>query len=301
MESSINRFIEYLTLEKKYSSHTQKAYKKDLLSFQNHYCIKSNKNNIDYVEYNSIRDWIISLIEIGNTNRTVNRKISVLRSFYNFLVRVEVREASPLIKHIALKESKKVQIPFSEKEMNDLFESNLFKENYEGCLSKIIIELFYFTGIRRAELINLHYKNLDLSNKVIKVLGKRNKERLIPIVGVLENSLIKFLNYRKNLKIIIDQEYLLVNKKGKMLNENFVYKTVNYYISVVSTKVKKSPHMLRHSFATHLLNKGANLNAVKELLGHSTLAATQIYTHSSMDKIKEIYSKTHPRNKKNDI
>ncbi|MDG2396214.1 MAG: tyrosine-type recombinase/integrase [Flavobacteriaceae bacterium] len=301
MESSINRFIEYLTLEKKYSSHTQKAYKKDLLSFQNHYCIKSKKNNIDYVEYNSIRDWIISLIEIGNTNRTVNRKISVLRSFYNFLVRVEVREASPLIKHIALKESKKVQIPFSEKEMNDLFESNLFKENYEGCLSKIIIELFYFTGIRRAELINLHYKNLDLSNKVIKVLGKRNKERLIPIVGVLENSLIKFLNYRKNLKIIIDQEYLLVNKKGKMLNENFVYKTVNYYISVVSTKVKKSPHMLRHSFATHLLNKGANLNAVKELLGHSTLAATQIYTHSSMDKIKEIYSKTHPRNKKNDI
>ena len=301
MESSINRFIEYLTLEKKYSSHTQKAYKKDLFSFQNHYCIKSKKNNIDYVEYNSIRDWIISLIEIGNTNRTVNRKISVLRSFYNFLVRVEVREASPLIKHIALKESKKVQIPFSEKEMNDLFESNLFKENYEGCLSKIIIELFYFTGIRRAELINLHYKNLDLSNKVIKVLGKRNKERLIPIVGVLENSLIKFLNYRKNLKIIIDQEYLLVNKKGKMLNENFVYKTVNYYISVVSTKVKKSPHMLRHSFATHLLNKGANLNAVKELLGHSTLAATQIYTHSSMDKIKEIYSKTHPRNKKNDI
>ena len=301
MESSINRFIEYLTLEKKYSSHTQKAYKKDLLSFQNHYCIKSKKNNIDYVEYNSIRDWIISLIEIGNTNRTVNRKISVLRSFYNFLVRVEVREASPLIKHIALKESKKVQIPFSEKEMNDLFESNLFKENYEGCLSKIIIELFYFTGIRRAELINLHYKNLDLSNKVIKVLGKRNKERLIPIVGVLENSLIKFLNYRKNLKIIIDQEYLLVNKKGKMLNENFVYKTVNYYISMISTKVKKSPHMLRHSFATHLLNKGANLNAVKELLGHSTLAATQIYTHSSMDKIKEIYSKTHPRNKKNDI
>jgi len=297
MTSSIDEFIEYITFEKNYSSHTSIAYKKDLFSFEK-FCLDNFQSNyIDEIKYSVIRRWIVYLIKKGNTNRTVNRKISVLRSYYKFLIRIEIIKCSPLIKHVPLKESKKVQIPFSENEIKKLFESNYFPENHNGYLSKIIIELFYFTGMRRAELINLKLVDIDFSNKVIKVVGKQNKERLIPIIKELENLLSEYLLNRNKIKNSIDKEFLLISIKGKIIKENFVYKTVNDYLSLVSTKAKKSPHMLRHSFATHLLNNGANLNFVKELLGHSSLASTQFYTHTSMKKIKEIYNNTHPRNK----
>ena len=298
MGNSLEQFIDYLRYEKKYSFHTQKAYKRDL-KFFNDFCKKNNHYNIDNCEYKIIRLWIISMIDGGNSNRTVNRKISVLRSYFNFLIKIDLIKTSPLNKHIPLKESKKIQIPFSEDEVKLLLDSKLFNQDYSSQLSKIVIELFYYTGIRRSELINLKINDIDLSGQTIKVLGKNNKERKIPIIKPLYDSIQQYNSVKKSNKINQVNQNYLVNKKGKVLGENFVYKTVNDYISLVTTKTKKSPHMLRHSFATHLLNNGANINAVKELLGHSSLAATQIYTHTSMEKIKKIYSKTHPRNKNN--
>lgn len=298
MKNSIKEFIDYISLEKKYSIHTIKAYKKDLFSFEKFCKIEFNIKNIDYIEYSTIRNWIIFLVDNQNSNRSVNRRISVLRSYYKFLIGIGVIKISPLSLHTPLKESKSVQIPFSEKEIKKLLDSSYFPNNYNGFLSKIIIKLFYFTGIRRSELINIKLFHVDFSKRVLKVIGKQNKERLIPIINELEIELKEYLILRKKIKKIHDNDFLLLTNKGKILGQNFVYKTVNNYISLVSTKAKRSPHMLRHSFATHLLNNGANLNSVKELLGHASLASTQVYTHTSMKKIKEIYSITHPRNKK---
>ena len=298
MKNSIKEFTDYISLEKKYSLNTVKAYQKDLFSFEKFCKIEFNIKNIDYIEYSVIRNWIIFLVDNQNSNRSVNRRISVLRSYYKFLIGIGILKISPLSLHRPLKESKSVQIPFSEKEIEKLLDSSYFPNNYNGFLSKIIIKLFYFTGIRRSELINIKLFDIDFSKRVLKVFGKQNKERLIPIIKELENELKEYLLLRKKIKKIYDNDFLLLTSKGKMLSQNFVYKTVNHYISLVSTKIKRSPHMLRHSFATHLLNNGANLNSVKELLGHASLASTQVYTHTSMKKIKEIYSATHPRNKK---
>jgi integrase/recombinase XerC len=211
------------------------------------------------------------------------------------LLRLEIIKVSPLRKHVPLKQSKKVHIPFSEKEMEQLFEENHFEDSYKGILQKTIIEILYSTGIRRAELISLKMNDLSFDSKTIRVVGKRNKERIIPMMNSLEISLKNYIGATKLNIMYEPKSFLLQTEKGKILPENFVYKTVNDYISLVSTKVKRSPHMLRHSFATHLLNKGANLNAVKDLLGHASLAATQVYTHTSIDKMKQVYAKAHPR------
>ncbi len=292
---SISRFIEYITLERNYSIHTQNAYKKDLLSFQTFSKETYNEASIDKVSYPIIRSWIVLLIESGNSNRTVNRKISVLRSYYNFLIKLEIIESSPLKKHIPLKEAKKIQIPFSEKEMELLFSGDYFENDYQGILKRTLIELLYSTGIRRSELVELQQRDVSFDTKTIRVLGKRNKERIIPIIGPSCNSLKEYLSIAKSISLYMPNSYFFQTEKGKKISVGFVYKTVNDYIRLVSTKVKRSPHMLRHSFATHLLNQGANLNAVKELLGHASLAATQVYTHTSMDKMKDVYAKAHPR------
>ena len=292
---SISQYIDYITFERNYSIHTQNTYLADLKSFEQ-FCVDNFEDqDINQVSYSIIRSWIINLVEEGMSNRTVNRKISVLRSYYNFLLRLEIINISPLQKHLTLKEKKKVQIPFSENEMKLLFEGDHFEDSYKGVLQKTIIELLYSTGMRRAELIALKSNDISLSSKTIRVLGKLNKERLIPILSSLENTLKKFTSYAQEQPNYNQKSFFLQSEKGKKLSENFVYKTVNDYISLVSTKVKRSPHMLRHSFATHLLNQGANLNAVKELLGHASLAATQVYTHTSIDKMKKVYSKAHPR------
>lgn len=292
---SISHYIEYIKCERKYSIHTQTAYEKDLLTFQQFCEEQFEVSNIDQIPYSIIRSWVVSLVEAGKTNRTVNRKISVLRSYYNFLLRLETIKVSPLRKHVPLKQSKKVHIPFSEKEMEQLFEENHFEDSYKGILQKTIIEILYSTGIRRAELISLKMNDLSFDSKTIRVVGKRNKERIIPMMNSLELSLKNYIEATKLNIMYEPKSFLLQTEKGKILPENFVYKTVNDYISLVSTKVKRSPHMLRHSFATHLLNKGANLNAVKDLLGHASLAATQVYTHTSIDKMKQVYAKAHPR------
>lgn len=295
---SIKSFISYISLEKKYSNNTRIAYQGNLDEFHK-FCIeKYDIQNIEKLEYTIIRSWIVFLIESGNTNRTVNRKISVLRSYYKFLLKTGTIKISPLKKHKPLKESKKINVPFTVKEISDVLDGNYFSTDYNGHLERSVITLLYYTGIRRVELITLKLTNLDLNTHKIKVLGKRNKERLIPLLPEAVSCMRTYLKYRKELNKIIDDKFLFLSELGNKLKDAFVYKTVNNYFSKVSTKVKRSPHMLRHSFATHLLDNGADLNAVKELLGHESIAATQVYTHTSMEQIKKIYSDSHPRGRK---
>ncbi len=295
---SVKSFISYISLEKKYSENTRIAYQGNLDEFHK-FCIeKFNIQSIEKIEYTVIRSWIVFLIESGNTNRTVNRKISVLRSYYKFLLKAGIIKISPLKKHKPLKESKKINVPFTVKEVSDVLDGNYFGADYNGHLERSIITLLYYTGIRRMELITLKLTNLDLNTHKIKVLGKRNKERLIPLLPEAISCMKTYLEYRKGLNKIIDDKFLFLSEIGRKLKDTFVYKTVNNYFSKVSTKVKRSPHMLRHSFATHLLDNGADLNAVKELLGHESIAATQVYTHTSMEQIKKIYSNSHPRGRK---
>ena len=294
---SINHFLDFINHEKKYSPHTCVAYKQNLSNFQN-YCSKNfNIEDIDLVEYFHIRSWIISLVEMENSNRTINRKISVLRSYYNFLLKTETIKVSPLKLHKPLKASKNINVPFSIDEVSQLLDGELFSQDYRGILEKTIITVLYYTGIRRQELIDLKTVAVDLDSQFIKVKGKRNKERFIPLLPELISSLRIYLKEKNKIFNQIDQIYFFCLPSGIKLNEGFVYQTVNYYFSKVSTKVKKSPHILRHSFATHLLNNGADLNAVKELLGHESVAATQVYTHGSLKRIQEIYNKAHPRGK----
>jgi len=293
----IHSFINYLTLEKKYSRHTIAAYLNDLNSFQE-FCNKEFDNqSIAEVNYTQIRSWIVSLVENKISNRTINRKISSLKSFYKFLQKTKIIENNPLAKHKALKVPKQVQVPFSEKEIINVITLLDDEVDFESLRNKLIVELFYSTGMRRSELINLKITDLDFANETVKVLGKRNKERFIPLLTSVQKSLAKYIEVRG--KINTNESYLFLTKKGKIIYDTLVYRVINNYFSRVSSKVKKSPHIIRHSFATHLLNEGADLNSVKELLGHSSLASTQVYTHSSLGKLKEIYNQAHPRSGKN--
>ena len=298
MESIKAKFRDYLGLEKNYSPHTVTAYLNDLDFFQAFLKGTFDDDDLIRVNYNQIRAWIVSLSDDGVSNSSINRKISSLKSFYKFLLKTKQIETSPLLKHKALKSPKKLQIPFSEKELDLVLNQIVYPEGFEGVRDKLVVDLFYTTGIRRAELIGLKLHNVDLSNGTIKVLGKRNKERIIPILPVVQNQIRIYLDERSRLQTIIDGDSFFLLLKGVKLNDSFVYRLINYYFSNVSEKVKKSPHILRHTFATHLLNHGADINSVKELLGHSSLASTQVYTHSSLAELKKIYGSAHPRNQK---
>ncbi len=292
----IDHFIEYLSFEKKYSPHTTRAYQDDLNSFQA-FCnaIFENQQLID-VNYSQIRSWIVEMVGQNISNRTINRKISSLKTFYKFLIKTKQLEESPLLKHQALKVSKRVQVPFSEKEINEVINKLDGNDDFESVRNKLIVELLYSTGMRRAELIEIKIGAIDFSNAMLKVLGKRNKERYIPLLKSVQQTLKIYIEKRKD--IASDGDYLFITKKGNKIYPNFVYRIINDYFSSVSSKVKKSPHVMRHSFATHLLNEGADLNSVKELLGHSSLASTQIYTHSSLSELKKVYNQAHPRSTK---
>ena len=294
----LKAFLDYLLLEKKYSQLTVNAYKKDIESFMAFISSEEETNTIQETNYSQIRSWIVNLVQNGITNRSINRKISALNGFFKFLLKIEEVNLNPLSKHKALKTSKKVQIPFSENEINTVLDQINHNQDFEGVRNKLIIELFYSTGIRRIELINIKLKDIDLENKTIKILGKRNKERIIPLLNMVMDSVEIYKLERNKLETITDNEYLFLTKKGVKIYETLVYRIINDYFSKASSKVKKSPHILRHSFATHLLNEGAELNAVKELLGHSSLAATQVYTHNSIAELKKVYAKAHPRSKK---
>jgi len=248
------------------------------------------------VNYSQIRSWIVSLVDAGVANSSVNRKIASLKSFYKFLLKAKQIEASPLLKHKALKTPKKIQIPFSEKELDAVLNHIQYPDGFEGLRDKLIIDLFYTTGIRRTELIHLQLSNV--SGTSLKVLGKRNKERIVPVLPIISQQIQAYLLERANLEVIKDGAFFFVSQKGVKLNDSFVYRLINTYFSNVSEKVKKSPHILRHTFATHLLNNGADINSVKELLGHSSLASTQVYTHSSLAELKKVYGNAHPRSRK---
>jgi integrase/recombinase XerC len=236
------------------------------------------------------------MVDNDISNSSVNRKVSSLKSFYKFLLKIKQIESSPLLKHKSLKTPKKIQIPFSEKELDNALNTLKYAEGFEGIRDKLIIDLFYTTGVRRTELINLKIQNVDLSNNTLKVLGKRNKERILPILPIISKQIQIYLSERAQIETIKDADYFFLMLKGVKLNDSFVYRLINYYFSNVSEKVKKSPHILRHTFATHMLNNGADLNSVKELLGHSSLASTQVYTHNSLAELKKVYGNAHPRN-----
>lgn len=294
MDKNIDSFEEYLLKEKNYSKLTIRAYKDDLVSFFDF--LEHSFGGLSYLEvkYVHVRSWVVFLVDSGLQNRSVNRKISSLKSFYLFLMKVKLVFVNPLLRHKSLKVSKKIQVPFSEKEINEVFQ-DVVLDDFEGVRDLLIVELFYATGVRRSELINLKVQDVDFYSFTIKVLGKRNKERVLPMLASTLRILKDYLVFRKGVVKGEDLGVLILSKKGNKVSESFVYRLINDYFSSVSQKVKKSPHVLRHSFATHLLNNGADLNSVKELLGHASLSSTQIYTHSSLGELKKVYSGTHPR------
>ena len=293
----IEKFLDYLQLEKNYSPNTLSAYKRDLIQY-NKFIIENNGNlEIENADYKIIRSWIVSLVSSNISNRSINRKVSSLKSFYKFLIKTDTIKSSPLKAHSPLKQSKKIQVPFSQEEINSLLDSDFFTNDYKGVLQKSIIAFFYFTGVRRIELINIKESDISLESSTIKVMGKRSKERIIPILPKLKKSLKYYRGIKSKYNGNTSPEYLFISKNGKQLSEKFVYRTVNEYFKLVSPKIKKAPHVLRHSFATHLINEGADINSVKELLGHSSLSATQVYSHTSMERIKEVFKNSHPRAK----
>lgn len=291
-------FINYLLLEKNYSALTIKAYQNDLETFSIFILNEYQSNSINQVNYSQIRSWIVLLVESKISNRTINRKISALNTYYKFLLKVGDIKQNPLAKHKALKTNKKLQVPFSQLEIETVLDQLNSDDDFESVRNKLIVELFYSTGIRRIELVELKIDNVSLGNKMLKVLGKRNKERLIPLLPSVVKTVKDYIEERATLSHIEDSRILFLTKNGVKIYETLVYRVINSYFSKASAKVKRSPHILRHSFATHLLNQGANLNAVKELLGHSSLAATQIYTHNSIAELKKVQLKAHPRSKK---
>lgn len=297
MTKNINAFIDYLFLEKKYSKHTVNAYRKDIKDFTLFLKEEFDDLPLEEVHYVQIRRWIVDLSNLNLSNLTINRKIASLKAFYLFLLKTKTIDSNPLVKHQALKTEKKIQTPYSKKEIFQVLDQFDSSDDFESLRNKLIFQLFYFTGMRRSELIHLKLKDIDFSNNTLKVLGKRNKERLIPIIPELKKSLESYINQRENYLNDIQVDELLVSKNRVKLSESFVYNTIKSYLYAVTEKVKKSPHVLRHSFATHLLDNGADLNAVKDLLGHSSLASTQVYTHNSLQALKNVYAKNHPRNK----
>ncbi|WP_372948314.1 tyrosine-type recombinase/integrase [Mariniphaga sp.] len=287
-------FVNYLRYEKRNSSHTVTAYKKDLDQFVSFYTEMVGEFDVKRVDAKFVRSWIVSLMEQEYTPRSVSRKISTVKAFYRFLMKNEIVESNPATNVTLPKIRKKLPNFVEENNLHHLLDDGYFTDDFKGIRDKLIITLLYGTGIRLAELLNLKDRDFDTKGYLIKVLGKRQKERIIPYPRSINQLLQQYLEIR-NREIGNSQEALLVTEKGKPVYEKLIYRVVNKYLELVTSLEKKSPHVLRHSYATHLLNKGADLNAVKELLGHSNLSATQVYTHTTFEKLHSIYKQAHPR------
>ena len=291
LNESKDGFIQYLQFEKRFSNHTLVAYITDLAQFiiylQKTYEIKS----IEEINHTVVRSWIVSLMENKISPRSVNRKITTLKSFYKYLLRQKIVAENPMLKIQSPKTSKRLPVFVEKEKMDMLLDVVDFGEDEEGQRNKLIIEIFYATGMRLSELINLKETNIDFHQCQLKVLGKRNKERIIPFNKEIKTTIESYIKSKKDLP----NEFLFETKKGKRLTEETVYGVVRSYLSLVTTIDKKSPHVLRHTFATHMLNNGADLNAIKELLGHANLSATQVYTHNTVEKLKSIHKQAHPR------
>jgi integrase/recombinase XerC len=296
-DRSIDSFINYLQHEKRFSEHTVLAYRTDISQFYN-FLRDQNDDTIDLIDvsYQDVRAWVVELMLGALNARTVNRKISTLRSFYNFLKRKAVVSVNPTAKIRAPKIGKRLPNYLKETEIDNLFTEIEFSDDWEGKRNLLIMRLLYECGLRRAELINLKLNDIDLEEGLIKVMGKGSKERLLPISKDLSSSLSYFINLEREVGIEpVEGNYLFLTSKGQQLYPKLVYNTVVKYLSQVTTLEQKSPHVLRHSFATHLTNAGAEIKAIKDLLGHSSLAATQVYTHNSIEKLKKSYKGAHPR------
>ena len=285
----LKEFINYIQSEKRYSDYTITSYKVDLNQFFNYLIEEYNIDIPQNVTFKIVRNWISYLLESGLKARSVNRKISSLKSYFKFLVISNYSDSNPTLKITSPKTSKRLPVFIEKEKINSLLDAKFFDDNFIGYRDKLIIELFYFTGIRLSELLNISIKDVDFNNSQIKVLGKRNKERLIPLTYTLISELKNYIN-KHNIN-----SYLFVDENNKKLYSKKVYRIVNKYISKVSSIKKKSPHILRHSFATHMLNNGADINAIKEILGHTNLSATQIYTHNSIKKLKNVHKQAHPK------
>jgi len=284
-------FLNYLRFEKRYSRHTLISYENDLGQFLGFLVTDFDSPSLPDISAAMVRTWLAGLKEHNLTSKSINRKISTLKSFFKFLIREGLIEATPMSIINAPKISKRLPVYVEEKDLQTLFDYVEFPDNWKGRTEKLILQLFYNTGMRVSELINLKQDQLDVSYGHIKVLGKGNKERIIPVNREVVNALTSYINSRP----VATTKYIFVSEKGKPLYTRHVYNLVQKNLALVTTVRKKSPHILRHSFATHLTNNGADLNAVKELLGHSSLAATQVYTHNSIEKLKEVYKKAHPK------
>ena len=291
----IDSFLRYLAYEKRYSPHTLSSYQNDLTQFQNFLQEQLQITDPVTASHLHIRSWIISLVEEKLQPKSINRKIATLRSFYKFLLRRESITQDPTLRIKALKTPKALPHFVQEKELVQLLDQFPFGNDFQGKRDRLVLELLYATGIRLAELLGLREENVNLHASTIKVLGKRNKERVIPISASMAGVLTSYIQEKKTLLGPNGPSHLIVTDKGEQAYPMFIYRLVKKYLGTFTSSDKQSPHVLRHTFATHLLNKGADLNAVKDLLGHTSLAATQVYTHNSLEKLRKVFEQAHPK------
>jgi len=292
-------FINYLKYEKRYSAHTIVAYKNDLDQFVEYCTIVVGEFHVKEVGTDTVRGWLLHLMEQGLTPRSIHRKATSVKSFYNYLMRQEEVDVNPVQNLTLPKVRKKLPAFVDENSLNHLLDdADSFGDDFSGKRDKLIVALFYGTGIRLSELINLKESDIDIKANLIRVLGKRQKERIIPYPNEINNLLESYVT-KRNKHTGTKTEFLFVTDKGEKIYEKLIYRVVQKNLARVTSLEKKSPHVLRHTYATHLLNKGADLNAVKELLGHSNLAATQVYTHTTFEKLLDSYKQAHPRGDKN--
>ena len=286
-------FFRYLEFEKRFSKHTIVAYQNDLEQFALYIQTQFELDELDHLSHTFIRSWIVSMMDAGMKSKSINRKISSLKTYYKFLQREGLISQSPMQKIISPKTPKRLPQFVEQSQMENLLDEVDFEDSFEGYRDRLIIEVFYATGIRVSELVGLKSENVDTSRMFIKVLGKRNKERIIPISTELAITIEDYIRFKEELFGVTD--YFFVRENGEAMYTKKVYRMVNSELTKVTSIQKKSPHVLRHTFATHMLNNGAELNAIKEILGHSSLAATQVYTHNSIEKLKSIYKQAHPK------
>jgi integrase/recombinase XerC len=294
IQDHINSFQNYLKYERRYSAHTSTAYNTDILEFVEFYKKTYESEEILTANHKQIRSWVVTLMNDGIVPKSINRKISSLRSFYKFLLSKNLLESNPLTKISGLKVASRLPQFVDTKDIDRLLEDIDFTDDYEGWRDKIIVELVYATGMRLSELCALKTTSIDTINGLVKVIGKGNKERLIPLPPQILTKINNYINI-KNSQFNENQELLFLTSKGQKIYHKLIYRKINSYLSLVTTLQKKSPHILRHTFATHMVNEGAELNAVKELLGHSSLAATQVYTHNTIQKLKNVHKQAHPK------
>ncbi|HPH85593.1 MAG TPA: tyrosine-type recombinase/integrase [Ferruginibacter sp.] len=291
----ISPFLNYLTFQKRYSKHTIVSYESDLKACFEYIQSQFEENNLKEIKPAYIRSWLAQLKSVDNSSRSINRKISSLKSFFKYQVKNGQLDMSPMATIVSPKVSKRLPQFVEKKDMDTLFEHVEFADDWEGATQRLVLKILYNTGIRQAELISLKETQIDRVNSAIKVLGKGSKERIIPVSKELMHDLQQYIALKTATHAAADRTHLLVRTNGLKLYPKYVYNLVKKYLSLVTTIEKKSPHILRHTFATHLTNNGADLNAVKELLGHSSLAATQVYTHNTIEKLKDVYRKAHPK------